>query len=285
MALKDSIRIAHISDLHFSKATFNPLQFFSKRWLGNINLIFSRQQDYLAERLFPLVSLFKELDVEHVIITGDLTTTSLRQEFLLASALVSQFKEAGFSVLALPGNHDHYTKRAFRKKLFYQFFDPPFDEQGIAVKPLGKGWRLIALDTAIATSLISSRGYFSPLLEKRLEKILSEIPSDEAVVLANHFPFFQHDSPRKRLERGVELKNLIARFPRIKFYLHGHTHRHCVADLRPNGLPIILDCGSTAHRIDGTWNLIDITPSGSTVDIYRWEDNWQTRERLAFSWT
>jgi 3',5'-cyclic AMP phosphodiesterase CpdA len=279
------IRIAHISDLHFSKTTLNPLQFFSKRWLGNLNLIFSRKGNYLTQRLFPLVDLFKELGVQHVIITGDLTTTSRRQEYLLANQLIAQFKEAGLSVLALPGNHDHYTKKACLEKRFYQFCDTPFNEHGIAVKSLGGRWWVIALDTAIATSLISSRGYFSPLLEKHLEETLSQIPQGDSVLLANHFPFFDHDSPRKMLVRGDALKNLIARFPAIKFYLHGHTHRHCLADLRPNGLPILLDSGSTPHRIDGAWNLIDLTPSGSTVRVYRWKDGWKPTEQAEFSWT
>ena len=256
------MRIAHISDLHFAKASLSPMQFFSKRWLGNLNLLFCRQKEFNQEQLAQLVELFKSLKVDLVLISGDLTTTSQAQEFRLAVEFVDTLTKQGIQVIAIPGNHDQYTKSAYKKRLFYQFFPSKFttsqfdlNAHGLAVKELPNGWFLIALDTAIATSLISSRGYFSPDLEERLELTLANLPADRPILLANHFPFFDPDGPRKALGRSSALRDLIARYPAIKLYLHGHTHRHTVADLRPSGLPIVLDSGSTAHRTEGA--LID----------------------------
>lgn len=244
-----------------------------------MNSIFSRKKDYQTEHLSQFIPFFQELEVSHVIISGDLSTTSQKNEFEAAAEFVNAIQKSGIEVFTLPGNHDHYTQSAYKKKLFYNYFNanhgatsnlPPFNlkEHQIATHPLGHHWWLILLDTAIATNLISSRGYFSKELEERLKRMLKALPSNDSVILANHFPFFQQESPRKILERGEALKALVEHFPNIKLYLHGHTHRQTLADLRGNKLPIIFDSGSTTHKDTGTWNLIDITTTGCEVRVF-----------------
>jgi len=78
------VTIAHISDLHFSKISFNPLQFFSKRWAGNFNLLLNRPSQRNNTHPFSLLPLFKKRGVSHVIISGDLTSTATDAEYLLA---------------------------------------------------------------------------------------------------------------------------------------------------------------------------------------------------------
>jgi 3',5'-cyclic AMP phosphodiesterase CpdA len=297
------LRIAHISDLHFSKPTCSPFQFLSKRWIGNLNLIFSRQKNFETERLKYLVEIFKEHKVDHVVISGDLSTTSLEQEFKEASAFIEQLKAAGMNVFTLPGNHDHYTKKAYKNKLFYHFFDCNYSledspiysynlkKHKLAAKYLGNKWWLIVLDTAVATSLVSSRGHFSEELENNLKEALLLIPAGHQIILANHFPFFDQESPRKTLARSGDLRALLQKFPNIKLYLHGHTHRHCLADLRASGLPIISDSGSTSHRVRGAWNLIDISSKGCDFQVFKWHasetestPHWRPVSQAAFHW-
>lgn len=290
------LRIAHISDLHFAKPTFDPLQFFSKRWLGNLNLLFLRQRQFDTSRLFPLIEDFKKRGVQYVIVSGDLTTTSHKKEFKEAAAFLNELQKAGIHVLTLPGNHDHYTKSAYKKRLFYQYFPCTFSheehpsfkynlkEHGLTIRSLGYHWWFIALDTALSTSLISSRGLFSSELEKKLEEVLSHIPKDDHVIIANHFPFFDNDHPRKILVRGSALREMIQRFSQVKLYLHGHTHRQCLADLRPSNLPIVLDSGSTPHD-NGAWNLLEIRDNNCKVDVFKWKDTeWQTTQQTSFNW-
>jgi 3',5'-cyclic AMP phosphodiesterase CpdA len=162
-------------------------------------------------------------------------------------------------------------------------------EDGLTTVYLGHEWWLLALDTAIATSLISSNGYFSPELEQKLERALKDIPSEHNIVLINHFPIFSNESSRKSLIRKEALKKLIERFPKVKLFLHGHTHRHCIADLRSSNLPIFLDSGSTAQKEGGTWNLIDITASGCDVEVFKKTDSdgyafWQPVLKSNFKW-
>jgi 3',5'-cyclic AMP phosphodiesterase CpdA len=282
------MKIAHISDLHFSKISFSPFQFFSKRWLGNLNLLFFRRHEHDLQRLLSLAALLEESGVSHVFITGDLTTTSSKKEFEKARAFLSVLKERGMQVFAIPGNHDHYTKKAYLERLFYNYFDSSFDkhtfnlrDHGITAAPLKEGWWLVALDTAIATSLHLSIGHFSELQEKRLQETLHAIPKDQKIILINHFPFFQSDLPRKRLERGDALLRLLEKHPQVKLYLHGHTHRHSIADLRKNHLPLILDCGSTTEKIEGGWHLIDLQEKGFEIKRYKYGRNgWTIAKEL-----
>ncbi|MBS0603619.1 MAG: metallophosphoesterase [Verrucomicrobia bacterium] len=298
---KPFFRLAHISDLHFSKLTWNPSQFFSKRWLGNLNLALARKHTFDAESLTTLFPIFHDRGVDAVLITGDLTSTSHEEEFILAQQFIENLKREKFKVFTLPGNHDHYTKNAYKHKLFYQFFDatyaPPTDpvsslslkDDGMTAAYFGHGWWLMALDTALATCLLSSNGYFSSELEQKLEKALKELPDDHNVILINHFPLFANESPRKSLLRREALKKLLERFPKIRLYLHGHSHRHCIADLRSSNLPIILDSGSAAQKKGGTWNLIDITPQGCEIEVFKntnkdGDTSWEPVLKNHFKW-
>jgi 3',5'-cyclic AMP phosphodiesterase CpdA len=292
---KPLFRLAHISDLHFSKLTWNPIQFFSKRWLGNLNLLFARKHTFDQGSLTTLFPIFRERNVDAVLVTGDLTSTSQKEEFLLAQQFIESLQKERFKVFTLPGNHDHYVKTAYKNRLFYQFFNPVYApplslrEDGVSTTYLGEGWWLFALDTALATPLFSSNGYFSSELEQKLEKALKELPDNQRVILINHFPVFANESERKSLWRREALKKILERFPKIKLFLHGHTHRHCIADLRSSGLPIIADSGSTAQKNGGTWNLIDITATGCDIEVFkkaRSDSNvsWESVLKSTFKW-
>ena len=172
------MRLAHISDLHFSSPSLNPTQLFSKRWLGNLNLLLSRKKNFSTHQLSLLPDFFIEQAVTHVLISGDFSSTSLKKEFIEASAFVHSLERVGLKVFTLPGNHDHYTRRAYKKKLFYDFFPAQFaaesaynmKDHGITIIPIGNQLWMLILDTAIATSLVSSQGLFSSILETHLEK-------------------------------------------------------------------------------------------------------------------
>lgn len=284
-------KLAHISDLHFNALSYNPAQFFSKRWLGNLNLIFFRKASFFYERLPALISLFKDKNISHVLISGDFSTTSSKKEFQLGQHFVQQLKNEGFEVITLPGNHDHYTKKDFKKKSFYDFFDPSFEkdsfynlkEHGIALKNLGHNWQMIVLDTTAFPTLLSSQGHFSPELEKHLKEALSSLKGQN-IILANHYPFFQNEPIRKRLVRGDELKRICAENPHVRLYLHGHTHRLCVADLRNSHLPIVLDPGSAPHQTGGGCHLIEINSKGCDVEVFKWNEEWKLFQEHHFIW-
>jgi 3',5'-cyclic AMP phosphodiesterase CpdA len=266
----EKIRIAHISDLHFSNICLSPTQFFSKRWIGNFNLLLRRKAEFDKASLNALPDLFAKHRIDLVLITGDLSTTGQKKEFAQATEFIQSLKSQVRKVIAIPGNHDHYTMRGWKSKLFFDYFpDPQLKKEGVSVIPLTNSWVLVALDSAVATSLNSSQGLFSEELESNLTSALSSISPDRHVLLMNHFPLFAHQPPTKTMQRSSQLRELLKKFPNVKLYLHGHTHSHCIANLRANGLPIIVDSGSTAHRLRGTWNLLELSDAMVNIQAFR----------------
>lgn len=287
------LRLLHLSDLHFFRLSLNPMQFGSKRWVGNVNYLFKRRKEHQQQRLDTLPAFCQEHGITHVLITGDLTTTAYDPEFELARSFVSNLHTPTF---VIPGNHDHYTREAHRVQRFYDFFPAPgashrfpfhMREHLLQAHELGHDWWLVAMDTAIATPLFSSNGYFSPDLEARLIETLSLFSPNEKVILMNHFPLFDNDLPMKTLKRSDRLRALLSRFPQVKLYLHGHTHRHCIADLRPSHFPILLDAGSTTHRNQGTMNLIHIADAGCAIHAFRYDPSihWTKTRQTSLLWT
>jgi len=279
-------RLAHLSDLHFSHPSYSFTHFFSKRWLGKLNFLLSRKEDFLTQSLPSLADALQDLKTSHVVITGDVTTTSQEEEFAAAASFVKLLEAKGMHVFVIPGNHDQYTKKAYRDQIFYNHF--PFhslkEHKAAAIK-LAPKWWILFLDTAVATHLVSSRGHFAESTEHHLRALLSSIPQADHILLANHFPFFEQENPRKALERREALKELLLSFPNIKLYLHGHTHRHSLADLRAAGLPIVLDSGSTSHRENGHFHQIEMYEERCDISVYRWKDGLSVRSNQAsFSW-
>jgi 3',5'-cyclic AMP phosphodiesterase CpdA len=287
------MRIAHISDFHFTHMTWNPFRLISKRALGNLNWLTLRKKHFFEEQLEPLPALFEELGVDQILLGGDFSTTALIEEFEKGARFIQKIKQPW---IAIPGNHDRYTRRSCRNKHFYRFFansrkeiSDPVDfftlkEHRIETHKLREGWRVIALDTALATNLYSSEGLFSEKQENYLEEILQLIPQEESIILLNHYPFFQNDVKRHNLIRGEALQKLLERTPRIRLYLHGHTHRQTVANLQISNLPIVLDSGSCAQGRKGAWNLIDLKKDGCAVSTYRYDHKWTKTRTEEFTW-
>lgn len=273
-----TFKIAHLSDLHFSSWDWNPRQFFSKRWLGNLNFLIGRRKIFCHERLASLPAYLSQNGTSHLLITGDLTTTSSPAEFEKSQAFVQEIEKYNIRVFCIPGNHDQYTRAAYHSRLFYDYFPSRWDEScpynlkehGVTSVRLSSQWHLVGLDTALATSWFFSTGLFSQKIEKHLFALLSSFSPQDRIILVNHFPFFQHESPRKRLVRGRELRQLLEKFPQVKIYCHGHTHRRCFANLQSAGLPLIFDSGSTVLRKEGAWHQMEMTPEHLMLKVYGW---------------
>ncbi|MEX0961907.1 MAG: metallophosphoesterase [Simkaniaceae bacterium] len=282
------IRIAHISDVHFSKFCFSPLQFFSKRWLGSANLLLKRGRLYINEKVKMLPDFLKNQGVTDLLITGDLTTTSQKSEYQLARIFIDEVKKRGIHTFLIPGNHDHYTRFSDRTRRFYHYFKNDFPTQQrhrfslekdkVAAFEFKEGFWIIALDTTLSTSLFLSNGKYSPEIDEKLKKVLADVPKDAKIILLNHFPFFANDKKKRNMEGGDLLEKRIRGDLRIQLYLHGHTHRQICADLRSNHLPIILDPGSISKLHNGSWNLLTLSKTQLLVQTFT------SKERSPASW-
>lgn len=290
MLYLSDMRFAQISDLHFGSFTINPIQFFSKRWVGNFNHFLNRKKQFFHESLPEIVPFLKKNGISHVFVTGDLSATSRTKEFKRAKEFLNLLQKEGFSVFTIPGNHDQYTKQSYKKRKFYRYFQEKYDknciyslkENKVTYTSLEKGLWLVAMDTAVATSWNSSQGLFSEKMAEDLDQILRAIPSKDKIILMNHYPFFQQYSFDLLLMGGNLLKKTIQKYPNVFLYLHGHTHQRILADLRESFLPILSDCGATPHKESGACHLFDLKENILDVSVYCYQEGWHKTENHSF---
>lgn len=287
------MRIAHISDPHFFHLNYSFSQFFSKRWLGNLNLLFNRKGELFIDRLQLLPLFFKSKGVTDVVISGDLTTTSCKKEFEKAKAFVRLFEQAGMRVILIPGNHDHYTKKACNNKLFYEYFPTTYAPQKSAhpnlrddrhtLIELPNNWVMLLVDTSLASNLFNSTGKFSTHLHDKLKQTL-QLLENKSILLVNHFPFLPTGPKKRQMIGSRHFQALLEDHPNIKLYWHGHTHRKIIADLRPSGLPVILDPGSISYK-KGSFFISDLSQDSLDLKSYHWvKSHWVIEEERHFSW-
>jgi predicted MPP superfamily phosphohydrolase len=253
------LKIIHFSDLHFSHFVLNPLQFLNKTWIGNANLLLKR-----GKKLQPITKDFilneiQKIDPDLILITGDFTTTSQKNEFLKAQQFVSQLENHGLKVLKIPGNHDHYTKKAYSKKIFYDFLSNESAKTG-NLKTEGfelystEECNLILLDLTQATPWFTAYGVFSSRLENNLTKTLRDLDKQKPLVIAGHFPILKNTQDyHHALKNGKKLLNMLESFETC-FYLHGHNHNFNIIHFKN---VIHIDSGSLSDVQKGSFSVLD----------------------------
>src|SRR5262249_51636786 len=129
-----------------------------------------------------------ELRPDHLLITGDLTTTALPAEFRQARDLLAPLLGDPARVTILPGNHDRATDRAYRLRRFEEAFGE------FMPRPTFPWLRALNEDTAIL-GLDPTRSHFSPrgrLPEAQLSEARA-LTADPArrprrLIVACHYP-------------------------------------------------------------------------------------------------
>ncbi len=281
LSILSMTKLAHISDLHFSKITINPRFLLSKRFIGIGNLILNRKKSYNTQKLKTIPSFFKEKKVNFVAITGDLTSTSMHVEFKKAKNFINQFNKNEIKTLIVPGNHDVYTKKSHKEKRFYDFFKTiTLKTHGIESHSIDDNWHYIGLDSCIPTSLFACSGLFSENIEKNLIKELDILPKDKNILIINHFPILHKTSDRKILKRREALKNILKKYPNIKLYLHGHTHLHNIIEKKED-LPLMVCSGCVSHK-NASFNILNLTKHTVSIEKYTYNNKWKKEQSYEF---
>ena len=85
------LRLVHVSDIHFWQFAFNPLHLLNKRFLGMGSLLVQRgRASFGWSGLSRWSNGVLSLEPDHILITGDLTTTALPAEFKFAREATSR---------------------------------------------------------------------------------------------------------------------------------------------------------------------------------------------------
>ena len=106
-----AVRIAHLSDLHLlSLEGAIPFRLLNKRLTGYANIRLHRGSVHKPAAVRAAAREIRRLDVDHVVITGDVSNLALEREFELVRAFLED--DLGLPpdrVSLVPGNHDVYT--------------------------------------------------------------------------------------------------------------------------------------------------------------------------------
>jgi 3',5'-cyclic AMP phosphodiesterase CpdA len=278
------VRIIHLSDIHFWQYEFHPLRLFSKRLLGMSSLLLGRARRFRLERVPELVDHVRSIDPDHVLITGDLTTTALPAEFRAARAALEGLLVDPERVTIVPGNHDRYTLRAHRSRRFEQHLG--------AFSPGGPyPWlRMLDSETAIlgldpTRAGVSARGKLPGAQLLRAKELTASPSALPRLVIACHYPVtapaeFAREYARKPLINVGEVREwLLSLGPHL--FCCGHIHAAWAYQPQsiPNqlslnpGAPLLRD--HSAGRLPGFLE-IHLENADVTVQHHTWTgDSWQ----------
>lgn len=281
------MRIIHLSDIHIWRYAFNPLHLLNKRAVGMFSLLAGRASRFRLERLHEVVARVLELAPDHVLITGDLTTTALADEFREARAALAELLLDANRVTVIPGNHDRYTAGSVRYRLFEEWFGM-FAPSGPYpwLRPLDDETAILGLDPT--RSHLSARGYLPVDQLERARQLTVGAPSmPRRLLVACHYPVvapapYIEELGQKRMTNATDVATWLATLNR-HIYCCGHVHAawSFVPEALPDqlclnaGAPLLRD--ATGHRPPGFLQ-IDLDGNDVTAIHHAWMGHeWSTR--------
>lgn len=222
------MNILHISDLHFGPP-------------------------YVSKVGESLLQIAPTLEIDAIVVSGDLTQRAKRGQFVAARSFLDQLPER--PTLVVPGNHDVPLYRVKERltnphELYCEYISPQLN----AVMALD-GAVIVGLDsTAPRTSISNGRLHAGQL--EFCQEGFAEAPADAArIVVAHH-----HFAPAPdylRDQTMPQAKRAMARFIDlgVEMILGGHLHRAYIGNSldfypgnhRDRGI-VIVQCGTTTSR-------------------------------------
>lgn len=279
-------RIAHISDLHVLDLVGTKWhRFLNKRATGAVNLAGMRRNAHPTHVAELLAERLREDDIDHVIITGDLTNLALESEFARVRLIVERIGPPQYVTL-IPGNHDMYTRGSLRHHRFeHAFSDYLVDEGDDKRSALTRGrlhypfvrkpapyLRLYGLSSAIPTPPLLAFGHVGKAQLERLQALVRQEPPEVRVrIMLVHHNLHHRVGIADHVASLFDRKAFSAVMHEVKAtaVLHGHTHQphqgHLPARLDgsvaiavtadaatlPHDIPV-LGCGSSTWSSRGS---------------------------------
>jgi 3',5'-cyclic AMP phosphodiesterase CpdA len=278
------LRFLHCSDIHLlSLAGVGPHRFLNKRLTGGINLMLARGRHH-SERLFDrMVEHARELGLDRVVVTGDLSNLALDEEFRY---IVDKLDAIGLPVTVIPGNHDAYTRAAVRKRRFEHYFTPYMQGERLGdqaeqfypfVQRFGEV-ALIGVSTAQASLPLYAIGSVGPAQLSRLDQILQALGREAAVrVVLIHHPVMPGVSkPRHDLTDIDAFVEVIARRG-AELILHGHEHEMIEGELAGPERPVPVHGISSATNLSqrpgraAAFSVYEVGGGGIARTLWRWD--------------
>ncbi len=275
--MADAITLLHLSDVHCTSTPhpLRPSEWWGKRLSGYAAGALSGRRRSLARPDVALDRLAADAatrGVGAVLFSGDATSLALPGEFGRAAELLGELRgKLAVPGVAVPGNHDRYTPRATKAKLFEASFDTWQEGERIdgsdypfAVK-LGPAW-LIALDSARPNrGLGDATGAVGPEQLARFRRLCDRLSDGPRLVLT-HYPLWTSaGEPEHALRRLVDHAEALdaATECGVRAWLCGHIHTGFVRAPK-SGFPVQLCAGSATQEGRRMYSTYAVTAGGLT---------------------
>ncbi|KCZ98829.1 Ser/Thr protein phosphatase family protein [Hyphomonas polymorpha PS728] len=240
------MKIAHFADLHFGRED--------------------------KEALGVAGDLVRELDVNAIVVSGDLTQRGKREEFEAAQEWLSGFRAP---ILCVPGNHDtpllNLPARASdafgRYDRYFSGRAGPLEIDGVSIRGLNtsRGWQ---------TRMNWAEGRVN--LED-LDAMIANSDAEGLHMIVCHHPFI---SPAKAglqtaTKRGEEASRRLAASP-VQILLTGHVHTpHAELIREGEGGYIAITAGTLSTRLrtqPPAFNILEVRDDILTLNVQTFQD-------------
>lgn len=281
------MRIIQLSDVHVWRYSYNPLHLINKRLIGLFDLLTGRAANFRLERLDDVVERVRGIGADHLLITGDLTTTALPSEFRAARRALAPLLADPSRVSVIPGNHDRYTNGSVRSREFEAHFGQ------FAPTDTFPWLRWVDADTAIlgldpTRSHISARGLMPPAQLAAARGLLENLDvAPRRLIVASHYPTQAPPNYAAELfpKRMRNADTVVGWLAGLGPHLFCCGHVHAAWAFKPPGLPneVCLNSGAPLLR-DPTGlrppGFFEIELHGTSVSVlhHAWVgDAWDVR--------
>jgi 3',5'-cyclic AMP phosphodiesterase CpdA len=284
------MRVAHISDLHvLALDGAVPFRLFNKRATGYANLKLKRKHVHKSELVRRIAEHLSRSEVDHVVISGDVSNLALESEFEAVRALLDDVLALPPGAVTLvPGNHDVYTRGAEKNRRFARYFErylasdlPQYatDQPGgrFPVVKFAGAAAIIGLSSALARPPFVASGRLGDDQLTALGRILAspEVKARFPIFVVHH-PV--HNPPtwlKEKLEGLADaqrLKHLLGPLSR-GLLLHGHLHRRIHRKLPTLGGHVDVVGATSASLVHPNparmagYNLYELSQAGELVSL------------------
>jgi 3',5'-cyclic AMP phosphodiesterase CpdA len=247
------VRLAHLSDLHLlSLEGVRVVDFLNKRVTGGLNLLFNRGGQFPADVARSLAQDIRAQQVDHVVVSGDLTNLAFPAELELVRGILEEIGLPPSEITVVPGNHDYYTRRSAVDDHFARVM-APFLAGDLQPGPgpfphlrLRGELALLALSSARPSPWLMAVGTLGPQQIQLARQLLDHEACRGCfrLVVLHHAPHKAFVKWHNRLTDAAAFADLL-RATGAELVVHGHLHRPLRESLPgPDGSVPVVGVGS-----------------------------------------
>ncbi|MCI0462208.1 MAG: metallophosphoesterase [Gemmataceae bacterium] len=267
------VYLAHLSDIHITAPTLGWRlgDYFTKRWPGWINFRWlgrGHRFRHADEVLAALSVELRQRRPNRVIFSGDATSMGFEGEFQRAAEILGVTHPDMPPGLAVPGNHDYYTRAVAESGLFERYFGSwqhgervdgatyPFAQR------VGHVW-LIGVNACTGNVWPwDAGGSVGAAQLDRLGRLLARLAPGPRI-LVTHYPVaLASGRPERRTHglRDVKQTVAVAAAGGVSLWLHGHRHEAYQLTF-PAQAPFPVVCAGSATQC-GLWSYTEYRIDG-----------------------